>query len=604
MKKNNYNWNLNSDKLSNAQIDAHKDFDKVLQEFNDSTPATPERAPLIRRLFYVGGAVAAALIGLLFYFGVNNEVENNTITNFKEYAATMPYVNPPLGEAAAKAFVSKSISANEGGVYEFENGSKLTVPPAAFTYGQGGIVQGDVEIKFREYHDFVDFFLSGIPMEYDSAGTQYNLESAGMVEIIAEQDGKRLNMAPGKSIEVELVSSVILDENGNVPDFNIYYLDTEKRNWVYEGVDRITRTDIPEESATDLLSEEDEIAQSFQEEVAAIQQKQEKKLTAIEKELPLLVQPTKPQQANGTGKVFDFAFGEDKIDYGTKVPGTSEEAMRLADEELRDLRRQYANTMWQVSPKATDFSETAVKQTSWDDMALKFIGGQDYELTLIKGDNQMSFLVNPVLTGSDYENALTQFNKQQEAYRAKVAERTAFLDGEKAKFKEQAEEEKRIANLAYEEKVAEFRAKGMAHRATDEVLKATVVNNFTARSLGVWNCDRPLPPGVLALRGNFKGSNDADYHQNIAYLVDKSRNTVSRFYTRKGARLDVHAGSTNLLWLVTNDNKIAIHPPSNFEDIKKKKKEAKTDRFEHTFVMNLVDQPLNSEEDIRKVLDF
>ncbi|MFT4664441.1 MAG: hypothetical protein ACI8YQ_000580 [Polaribacter sp.] len=603
MKKKNYNWNLNQDQPSKAQIDAHKDFDAVLNAYNESAPQTPGRAPTIRRMYYLAGAVAAALVGLFFFFGLSNgDKDNNTITNFKEYAATMPYVNPPLGEAAAAQFVSKSISANEGGVFEFENGSKLTVPPAAFTYGQGGVVRGEVQIRFREYHDFVDFFLSGIPMEYDSASVQYNLESAGMVEIIAEQDGKRLNMAPGKSIDVELVSYVKL-ENGEVPNFNIYYLDTLQRNWVYEGVDQIKRIDEEETSASAFLSEEDEIKAELQEELAKIEIKQTQQLAAIERSLPVLAEPNRPQRANGSDQVFGFTFEEDDIDYGTKVPGSNEEVLRLADEQIRSLRRQYANTMWQFSPKNTAVNKTAISQNTWDDMSLKFIGDQDYEMTLIGGDNSISFLVNPVLLGNDYDNALAEFNSQFSEYEKDLNERKSFMDGKLEEFKAIAAEDARIAQLAHEDKMTAYLEKGLNHRATDELLKAKIVNSFRATSLGTWNCDRPLPLATFALKGSFKGADGAEYHQNIAYLVNKNRNTVSRFYTRKGVRLDINIGTENLLWLVTNDNKIAIHPPENFNQLRGKKTSA-TDRFDHTFVMNLVDQPVATEEDIRKILDF
>lgn len=604
MKKKNYNWNINQDKPSKAQIDAHKDFDAVLKAYKESAPQTPQKTPAIRRMYYLAGAVAAALVGLFFFFGLSNgEKENNTITSFKEYAATMPYVNPPLGKAAAAQFVSKNISANKGGVFEFENGSKLTVPPAAFTYGQGGIVQGEVQIRFREYHDFVDFFLSGIPMEYDSAGVQYNLESAGMVEIIAEQDGKRLNMAPGKSIEVELVSSVPL-ENGKVPDFNIYYLDTVQRNWVYEGVDKIKRIDEEAFSATALLSEEEEeIKTEFNTALAKIESTKQEQLAAIEKELPVLVKPNEPQRANGSEQVFGFNFEEDDIDYGTKVPGSNEEILQLADEQIRKLRRQYANTMWQFSPNNTMENKAAVSQNTWDDMSLKFIGGQDYEMTLVGGDNSISFIVNPVLMGRDYDNALAEFNSQFSEYKKELTERETFMAGKLAELQAIADEERRIAELAHEERMTAYLEKGLNHRATDELIKAKIMNSFTATRLGTWNCDRPLPPGTFAVKGSFKGSDDADYHQNIAYLVNKSRNTVSRFYTKKGARLDINIGSENMLWLVTSDNKIAIHPPEKFNQLKGKKTSA-TDRFDHTFVMNLVDQPVDSEEDIRKILDF
>lgn len=45
-----------------------------------------------------------------------------------------------------------------------------------------------VKITYREFADPIDFFVSGIPMEYDSAGRKYNFESSGMCEINAYKD--------------------------------------------------------------------------------------------------------------------------------------------------------------------------------------------------------------------------------------------------------------------------------------------------------------------------------------------------------------------------------------------------------------------------------
>jgi hypothetical protein len=606
MKKNNYNWNLNPDKLSKAQIEANMDFDKVLNAYNQRVPDAPKKTSLLSRFRYIGAAVAAAFVGLLLYFGLNTNADNNEITDFKTYAATQPYINPPLKGALTEKFLSKTINANQGGVFEMGNGSKLTIPPAAFAYGQDGIVQGEVQIRFREFHDYVDFFLSGIPMEYDSAGIQYHLESAGMVEVIAEQNGQPLKMALDKSIEVELVSNVNLNANGQVPNFNIYYLDTEKRNWVYKGIDKINRLDEPIENASAFLSEEEQLENKFQQTITQIQSKPQSQLAAIERALPALLPPAKPQKANGNSEVFDFAFEEDQIDYGTRVPGTIEESLREADEQVRNLRKQYANTMWQFSPNnnnITTAQKQAIKSVEWKDMSLKFAGGQDYELTLTGENNKLTFLINPVLTGANYENALAEFNAQQRIYEKEITERKTFLEAKKAELKAAADEEESLANMEYEEKVAAYRANGMAHRATDEVIKAKIVNQFSITQLGVWNCDRPLPLGMLALNGNFKGSTNEEYHQNIAYLVDKDRNTLVRFFTKEDARMDITLGSKNLLWLITKDNKLAVCPPEHFTALKQNRTST-TDRIKHTFVLDLVDKPIDSEEDIRKILEL
>ncbi len=593
MKKNNYNWNLNPDNLSPEEIAKHKDFDALLKKAVPATEQVPQKAPTIRRLYYIGGAVAAALIGILFYtvgFGTGPAAP---IVTFDEYAAAQPYVNPPI-ETIQKAFNSQSIDVNKGGVYEYDNGSKVTVPAGAFTDRYGNLAVGQVDIKYKEYHDYVDFFLSGIPLEYDSAGTKYFLESAGMIEIYAEQNGERLEMTPGKTLDVELVSSINVKKGAPLPSFNIYSLDTEARNWVYEGVDQIT---LAEEPAADLLSEEDEILQEKATTIKNLERKETKQLAAIEASLPKPVKPYKPMKKNGTDQAFNFDIAADQIKYGNEVPTAAQEGVRSAEQDLMKLKQEYGNTVWQVSPNNGPYEKEAIRAVTWDDMNMRHLKNQDYELKLIKGDKSVKLIVNPVLNGADYEAALAKFNAEQTAYLAKLDERSTALAQKKAALREEIEAERALFDKKFDERIAAYRAKGQENRATDELISVRVINNFTATSLGIWNCDRPIPPSIYTLKGEFKGSDNSEFDGNIAYLVDKQRNSVARFYTQKGTDLQFNMKSDNLLWLVTEDNKFAIYPPEEFKKIN-------TKFGEHTFVMNVDDRKIETEEDIREILNF
>jgi len=181
MKKDIYNFKINPPQPSSEQIAKHQDFDALLKQFQETEKVEPKRKSRVIWLRYATAA-AAAVVLLFFVRGFFSGEKGMTQ---EEYFASQPFVNPPL-ENIKPTFTSKKVSANQGGIYEYDNGSKLIVPAAAFVNQNGKIVEGDVNIKFREMHDYVDFFLSGIPMTYDSAGTKYILESAGMVEIYAE----------------------------------------------------------------------------------------------------------------------------------------------------------------------------------------------------------------------------------------------------------------------------------------------------------------------------------------------------------------------------------------------------------------------------------
>ncbi len=602
MENNNYNIKLDPENLSSADIDKHKDFDQLLNQFQEN-PSPSETAPKakIKPLYYIASAAAAALVGVLLYFNWAGNTGAIEQLNTQQYLASQPYINPPI-KGVEKTFGKGQVNANQGGTYTYENGTKVTVPAAAFTDDQGNIVSGSVDIKYREYHDFIDFFVSGIPMEYDSAGVQYNLESAGMMEIYAEQDGKRLNIAPGKDINIEMVSEIMVPANdrANIPQFNVYKLDEEKRNWVYETRDQM---EVLEEDITGLLAQGGEIDSNdpqavYEAEVTNIDSKQRLELAKIEASAPKPFQPVKPVKENGSDYVFNMEFAEEDIDFGRRDPSEIERTMDQTQDEINELQRTYANTLWQVAPQNSGFNQTMVEQTNWEDAKIERLNNRDYQLTLISPNQTIEVIVNPVLSSTDYNNALADFNSQMESYQQKLADREAALASQKKELSDRIKEEREVAQKSYEEKLAYHKEKGNTHAVTDLMITNKVMNRFTVSEFGIWNCDRPLPPFIYNVQGDFvENKTNKKYKHNTAFMVDKTKNTVLRFYASEKADVIYDSQSENMMWMITEGNKVAMYRPEDFKKINK-------ENGEHTFVMNLVDQPIESEEDLRRILTF
>lgn len=579
----NYKIHLNPKPLTSEQVKRHQDFDALLKKYKGAQPQ-PVRQPILRKLIYISGAIAASVAILFFIFqGVGNEDYGK---QERTHFASQPYVNPPL-KNVKPSFASYQVNANEGGVYEYPSGSKLVVPAAAFADENGNPLEGDVTIYYREMHDFVDFFLSGIPMTYDSAGVEYNLESAGMVEIFAEQDGKRVAMAQGKSIDVELVSRVNVSPELTVPKgYNIYRLNEEDRRWEYREIDRMEVLD--EDLAFENLDVNDPLfneKKELQERIEAIQLNRATKLAKIEASVPKPKQPIKPQAANGENHVFDL----DLSDLIGESDGTA------AQDELTELYRKYESMLWQISPNSSVTPQQLQDFGAATGMSIHKLNGRDYELTLLKGDENLKVTVNPVLTGSDYDAALAEYERDYERFQSLMAQREERLRAEKEALEQQLAEEKRLAQLKFEERIAELRANGLDYAATKEIIAKKVVNRFQATGFGIWNCDRPLPPDMVILAANFKDESGKAFQNRTAYLVDKNRNTVYQFLAEDGAPLRFNANSNNLLWLITDDNKLAVFRPEDFKAIKK-------DVEEHTFVMSKVNKQIESEEDVRDIL--
>ena len=590
MKKDNYKINQNFKPLSSEQIESHKDFDQLLETFNTApsseTPSELNGAPR-RWLYPVIAMAAAGLVGILMMV-LNPASKPDMSAEGKAYFASQPFINPPIKNLKPN-YQAQTVNANQGGTYTYENGSTVVVPPAAFINGQGNLVEGPVEIKYKEFHDYVDFFISGIPMDYDSLGTKYQLESAGMIEIYAEQNGERLAMNPGKELEIKLVHDIYAAP-GDPLDFNIYHLDTDQRNWVYKGKNKLKVLSNPDAIAP--TSAEARAEANLNEQIKNIETEEKQELAKIEATIPTPQQPIEPAQADPNAHVFNLEFTEDMIQVETA--GNDLDEQRAA---LRDLQEQYDNILWQVAPNQPDFNENAAGSINWVDMKLRKLNNRDYELTLIGTANQMKVKVNPVLTGANFQKAIAEFNASFAAYETAVANREQQLSAAREALRKEIADRKRLAEMNYQKRIETFKAEGKTNKVTEEMIKHRVVNTFTATSLGIWNCDRPLPPWLVRLEADFLNNDQESFNSNIAFLADQTKNTVAKFYAKKGTEVQYNRNSKKLMWVVTKENKLAVYRPEKFSDIDNKKRS-------HTFVMDVVDKTIETEDDIREILMF
>jgi len=146
----------------------------------------------------------------------------------KEIVTLKKEVTPPLA-GLETPFETFKINPEKGGTFKTREGSTIHIPSDAFAYENGKPVTGSVNISFREYHNALDMFLSGIPMEYDANGKQEHFESAGMFEIQAEQNNQKVYVANDKNIKVSLISYK------PEKDYRFFKLNNQVDNWDYMG---------------------------------------------------------------------------------------------------------------------------------------------------------------------------------------------------------------------------------------------------------------------------------------------------------------------------------------------------------------------------------
>jgi hypothetical protein len=561
----NYNFKINQKPLSGEEITRHMDFDALLQKVEQPVVAPAETGAKIRRMIYWSGAAAAAIAMLFVFRGVFNTPK---VINEKTFFAQNAFIDEPVN-TAIPSFSHYTVTPNQGGVFEYESGSRLIVPSSAFMNDRGTLVEGEVNLYYREYIDYVDFFLSGIPLTYDSAGVSYILESSGIVEIFAEKDGKRVDLAAGKSIKVEMAGQVFMLAGNKAPDYNVYLLDTVAQSWVYSDVDMIQFVDEALEYNDPLYSEKKVLKDALNE----IAYKESDALIAIENNVPIPFQPTKPQEKDKNRITFELDFLKDKQPEGNEFL--------------------YGGTIWQLSPNNPEIDQRAF-QVVWEDAKVRKLEGQDYELELIATGNQLKLIVNPVLTSSDYELAMKQYDQELLLYRNKVKEHEKALQRDKVALHQRFEDQRRIARQQYKDQLI---STGINPEEKKGIVAHKVVNNFQADELGVWICARPIIPERVKLKARFVDQNGNEFEPCVAFIADKSSNTLTKFLAQPGANVTFDASAENIMWMILRDGRIAVFRPEAFSQIAKSK-------GKHTFVMEIVERDVLKEFDVREVLKF
>lgn len=577
---NNYDIRRNLQEPSSQDIAKYKNFDALLEQYKATTPVRQlePRGATIRRLTYIAAA-AAALIGIFFVFNWLQKPTTPLLTE-NEYFEQQPFVNPPLKEIPAK-MVAQKVNVQQGGAYKTPTGARLVVPTEAFMNDRGELITGEVNMYYREMDDYVDFFLAGIPMTYDSAGTKFNLESTGMMEIYAEQNGERVQLAPGKAIQVELISEIYLPEGGDLPHYQVYQLDTAGRSWSYEGEAEVQVLNEVETSINN--NPIGALRREYANTVATIQSAAEARLREIEASVPRPAEPVKPQEKIGNTPTLELDILENSV--------IVEDDPNTPENENERLKQLYGDAVWQIVP-GTAYDEQRLSRTTWETFRLRQLNSQTYELILSKGNLSEKVTVRPVLVGKDYNRALQQYEQEYAEWEQQMAAREAQLKVQKEAVQQELATEKAAARKSFEEKLA-----ATGENVQEALMsKKRVISRFQASSLGVWNCSHVITPADAQLQGQLEDQTGEEYHQQPVYLVNKYQNTIYRFYAAEDALIRFNEGSDNLLWIVNEQNQIAVLRPADF------KKAAEKER--RKIVLQRLKEPIRGEADVREILSF
>lgn len=483
--------------------------------------------PVYKKKWFLSSVVVAAIVSAFVFTNKKSESTvaiDGDIEAFYEEEESKPFINPPI-DGLNIPYTIFSVNAGAGGLFDFKTGSMFSVPENAFVDADGNVVSGDVEIRYREFHDAADFFVSGIPMTYDSAGTTYQFESAGMMEMLAFKNGEELTMAAGKTINVELAS------NYSGTEYNLYKLDEPLNNWSCLGKDKVKNKEgLPvvavEESVEDPKPafEEDPEFKVVEAEIVEAKAETSKAISALP---TLKAKPYAPKKVNDDKYTFDIA---------------------VDPKEFPEIAV-FKDVLFEVGAENKSFSKK-MYGVVWDEATIKegTKKGLNYELTLKKSTKKYMFIVYPVFEGADYDVAVKDYQNKFAKYKVALQKRKAA----EKRIDEEYQEKLAAFQLRQEAVKRRYEAKmnsRFARMGTEEKVKRL----FAINSFGVYNCDNPIayPTGVTTSAELLKENKKRVACYDI-FLVDRQKNALFSYAKNPISKFSFNPESSNLLWTVEN----------------------------------------------------
>lgn len=570
-----YTFHVDPDRPSEEQIARHRDFQAVLARHRASSRSVRRDRNLRRVRRATAIAAALALLVLVPLLLTNPAGPEWSPQQAEAHFAGQPLVNPPLPKLDP-VYRQQTLRAEESHQIRLSSQATLNIPADAFADASGQAVRGDVLLKYRQMNDPVDFFLAGIPMHYDSAGQRYQLESAGMVEVLAEQEGRPLRMRRQKPMQVQLVSQVYWQPGAARPEFNIYYLDTAKGRWIYQEPARQRWEGWPDERSA---AASELVLTRLEDQLQNIQQEARQGRQALEQEFPLPEPPAKPYALRPDLPTFELDLADDALVL------QQADGQAVGPEERRRLQEQYANTTWQVAPQSANV-DTRAFNVQWQGFRLQQLSSFTYRLTLVHEAREQELLVHPVLTGEALARAKAEYQAAQDEYEQALAQREARIDPLLAQLEDQVERQREQAWSDYRSALAKLEERDLT---TDQVATTLQLSRF-----GIWNVDYPVRPKTPRVKARFVNAQGSPIQGRTAWLADRAHNTVFRYYAAKGTPLHLDPDGQQVLWVVTENGRLAVLRREDLDNL--------ASQEEATLVLEEVEDEPESPEALREIL--
>lgn len=538
--------NMNRAPLSEKDIDKAKNFDQLMK-MNAEPPVKIKWAK-------IGGIVAiiGGVLGYIFWPGNNREEQIDPQKSDKQQTET---ANSEFFKQTEVPYTHYVVNGGAGDTIVTPNGTRLIFPAGAFEDKEGNVISENVDIQFREFHDVPSIFGTNVDMTYDSAGTTYHFESAGMIEMHGFKNNKEVFVNADQPIIVELNSQYPGDH------YNIYFMDPDG-DW--EFVSKDTSKYEPVVMIMDTMNEERPPVENY----LVIKSKEDNykkaknELNQKINEAGLIV----PQKANDELFSVKLSFKE---------------------KEFPELKG-YKGILFEVTEKNKDFDKSLTKQ-EWTDIQLSK-EGEDYLMTLF-GKQKIKLIVRPVFAGEDMEEANQNF---EELFAAYDAAHQGVLS--------EAREQMTTAYQSYkatEDSVINVINQSLNQAAWSDELSQKAYNVrriFEVDNFGFWNSDCPqnLPKGqeVDPVFVNADDELDTLTFTNL-YIAEYDKNAFFTYWGEWGHKnyindkgeekkqfislpFTFNPKSETVLWAITNKGELAVITPEELGKVIFSKKAATT----------------------------
>lgn len=589
-------FNIDRPKVSDEEIKKRQDFNELVERFKQQSLKKAQgdeswwKNKMIRYSTVIAGATVVCTITYSALFNqqqkpvkTHETLTTQNSTPKPRAKAGSPCVNTPSPRLKTP-YTAYKINNAKGGQITHTTSSRINVPKNSFVDKQGKEIVGEVTIEYREFHDIGDLIVNGIPMAYDSLGTRYNLETAGMFDIRGSQGGEPVFIKAGNNLEVEL-ASINAEQR-----FNQYYLDTLERNWKYLQKDHavpVSRNDAP---AGKPLAES-------------------QKTKALKKEISELPRKADSVQALYTTRAGKLSRPKEPVQPVKYNPVKPSFRLDGSYNEFPELAA-FNNVIFEVGPENRNYSKS-LHDITWSDIKISQgpVKGRNYLLTLSYRNRSEKLIVYPVLSGEDYSNAEKDYEKKLETYQELIekrnreeqrlmaemqAKQAAYLADQKKKEDELAREK---AALMARYNLSEQRELASAFNTLSTQVKATRL--FRISSFGIYNsdCPHPVPEGgsMTPLFSVQDKKENRPLRPDHLYLIDHTNKTVYTLSAAEGFTFHYDPKSSYSLCLFSR-NEMYVCNKSLFQQT--------LENGRNTFVVSPLPARADNLADFKKILEI